>query len=96
MTPKRKGMSIAQAEYWPIRLIDGQRTWSTPLVKATVPVAKTAMHLPPSIVLEVLQILEGQVNLREETRVVEQAKKVDALDLHRNETKKISNPAGRA
>ena len=30
--------------------------------------------MPPSIVLEVLQILEGEVNLREETRVAEQAK----------------------
>jgi hypothetical protein len=30
--------------------------------------------LPPSIVLEVLQILEAEINLREETRVAEQAK----------------------
>ena len=30
--------------------------------------------MPPSIILEVLQILEGEVNLREETRVAEQAK----------------------
>jgi hypothetical protein len=30
--------------------------------------------LPPSIVLEVLQILEGEINLRNETRVAEQAK----------------------
>ena len=30
--------------------------------------------MPPSIVLEVLQILEGEVNLREDTRVAEQAR----------------------
>jgi hypothetical protein len=30
--------------------------------------------LPPSIVLEVLQILEAEINLREDTRVAEQAK----------------------
>jgi hypothetical protein len=30
--------------------------------------------LPPSIILEVLQILEAEINLREETRVAEQAK----------------------
>jgi hypothetical protein len=30
--------------------------------------------LPPSIVLEVLQILEGEVNLREQTRVAQQAR----------------------
>jgi hypothetical protein len=34
--------------------------------------------LPPSIVLDVLQILEGEINLREETRVAEQAR--EALD----------------
>jgi hypothetical protein len=33
--------------------------------------------LPPSIVLEVLQILEAEINLREDTRVAQQAK--DAL-----------------
>jgi hypothetical protein len=30
--------------------------------------------LPPSIVLEVLQILEAEINLREDTRITEQAK----------------------
>jgi hypothetical protein len=30
--------------------------------------------LPPSIVLEVLQILEAEINLREDTRVIEQAR----------------------
>ncbi len=34
--------------------------------------------MPPSIVLEVLQILEAEINLREETRVAEQAR--PALD----------------
>jgi hypothetical protein len=43
--------------------------------------------LPPSLVLEVLQILEGEVNLREETRVAEQAKPA----LETNEYKKQSD-----
>ena len=38
--------------------------------------------MPPSIVLEVLQILEGEVNLREETRVAEQAKPAVAKEEH--------------
>jgi hypothetical protein len=38
--------------------------------------------LPPSIVLEVLQILEAEVNLREETRVTEQAKPAIAKEEH--------------
>jgi hypothetical protein len=46
--------------------------------------------LPPSIVLEVLQILEGEVNLREETRVAEQAKAaLEAAD-HKEEATRLS------
>ncbi len=36
--------------------------------------------MPPAIVLEVLKILEGEVNLREETRVAEQARPALAED----------------
>jgi hypothetical protein len=38
--------------------------------------------LPPSIVLEVLQILEAEVNLREDTRVAEQAKPAVAREMY--------------
>ncbi len=41
--------------------------------------------MPPSIVLEVLQILEEEVNLREETRVAEQAKAAVAAEEHKQE-----------
>ena len=46
--------------------------------------------MPPSIVLEVLQILEGEVNLREETRVAEQAKPALAADDHKQEATRLS------
>jgi hypothetical protein len=46
--------------------------------------------LPPSIVLEVLQILEAEINLREDTRVTEQAKlAIDKLD-HAEQAIKLS------
>lgn len=38
--------------------------------------------MPPSVVLEVLQILEGEVNLREDTRVAQQAKPAIAKQQH--------------
>jgi hypothetical protein len=38
--------------------------------------------LPPSVVLEVLQVLEGEVNLREDTRVAEQAKPAITKEKH--------------
>jgi hypothetical protein len=46
--------------------------------------------LPPSIILEVLQILEGEVNLREETRVAEQAKPALEAEDHKQEATRLS------
>jgi hypothetical protein len=46
--------------------------------------------LPPSIVLEVLQILEAEVNLREETRVAEQARPALAAEEHQRQAAKLS------
>jgi hypothetical protein len=46
--------------------------------------------LPPSIVLEVLQILEGEVNLREETRVGEQARAALSADDYNRQAEQLS------
>ena len=55
-----------------------------------VPRSKSKAACPPSIVLEVLQILEGEVNLREETRVAEQAKPALAADEFGKQAAKLS------
>jgi hypothetical protein len=71
---REQGMSIAQCEYWS----DTMDRWAEDLVdpacSGACPGCRCKGSLPPSIVLEVLQILEGEINLREETRVAEQAK----------------------
>jgi hypothetical protein len=71
---KENGVSIAQAEYWS----DCLDRWAEDLVDPTAcgkcPGGKSRSSLPPSIVLEVLQILESEVNLREDTRVAQQAR----------------------
>jgi hypothetical protein len=46
--------------------------------------------LPPSIVLEVLQILEGEINLRDETRVAEQARPALPADEHKQQATTLS------
>jgi hypothetical protein len=46
--------------------------------------------LPPSIVLEVLQVLEAEVNLREETRVAQQAKPAVAKEQHAKQADGLS------
>ena len=46
--------------------------------------------MPPSIILEVLQILEGEVNLREETRVAEQARPGQVAEEHKTEATRLS------
>ena len=46
--------------------------------------------MPPSIVLEVLQILEAEVNLREDTRVAEQAKPALAKEKYAQQASDLS------
>lgn len=46
--------------------------------------------MPPSIVLEVLQVLEAEVNLRDETRVAEQARTAVAAEDHEKAALKLS------
>jgi hypothetical protein len=71
---QQNGLAIAQAEFWS----DTLDRWAEDLVEVTQasssPGGKAKGSLPPAIVLEVLQLLEGEVNLREQTRVAEQAR----------------------
>jgi hypothetical protein len=69
-----KGLSIAQTEFWS----DTFDRWADDLLDPACcgkcPGGKSKASLPPSIVLEAMQILEAEVNLREETRVTQQAR----------------------
>jgi hypothetical protein len=47
--------------------------------------------LPPSIVLEVLQILEGEVNLREQTRVAQQARAAMEIKDYENQAHQLAD-----
>ena len=75
LTDNQSGDTIAQAEYWSDQL----DRWAEMLVgpgcanNGPCPGGK-GDSLPPSIVLEVLRILKGEVDLREETRVAEQTR----------------------
>ncbi len=74
------GTSMAMSEFWS----DTLDRWAEDLVDPSncgqCPGGKSAASLPPSLVLEVLQILEGEVNLREETRVVQQARQAQEAE----------------
>ncbi len=93
---KENGVSIAQCEFWS----DTLDRWAEDLVDPTssgkCPGSKSRASLPPSVVLEVLQILEGEVNLREETRVAEQAKAAVTSEEHQTAGRKLSRNAGRS
>ena len=71
-----QGIAIAEAEYWS----DTMDRWAEDLVdpacKGECKGSKSKSSLPPSIILEVMKILESEINLRERTRVAEQAKPV--------------------
>jgi hypothetical protein len=87
---REQGISIAQCEFWS----DTMDRWAEDLVdpacSGACPGCRCKGSLPPSIVLEVLQILEGEINLREETRVAEQAKAAVELKKHIAEAKRLS------
>jgi hypothetical protein len=88
--PREQGTSIAQCEFWS----DTMDRWAEDLVdpacSGACPGCRCKGSLPPSIVLEVLQILEGEINLREETRVAEQAKAAVEAKKHLAEAKRLS------
>ncbi len=71
---KENGVSIAQAEYWSDTLDRWAEDLVDPSASGKCPGGKSRASLPPSVVLEILQVLEAEINLREETRVAEQAK----------------------
>ncbi|MCY2964269.1 MAG: hypothetical protein NT069_11655, partial [Planctomycetota bacterium] len=87
---KENGLGMAQAEFWS----DNLDRWAEDLVDAckggNCPGCKSRGSLPPSIVLEVLQILEAEVNLREETRVAEQARKAITAEEHASQAGQLS------
>ncbi len=84
---KEAGLSIAQCEFWSDTFDRWADNLLDPACNGKCPGGKSKASLPPSIVLEAMQILEAEVNLREETRVTQQAK----VGL---ETKEYSDRAG--
>ena len=88
---KEPGVSIAQCEYWS----DTLDRWAEDLVDpancGACPGAKSRDSLPPSIVLEVLQILEAEVNLRNDTRVAQQARAAQEAEEFAKGARKLSN-----
>ena len=84
------GLSIAQAEFWS----DTFDRWADDLVDPSCckcQGCKSKASLPPDIVLEAMQILESEVNLREETRVAEQARPAIEEQEYENLSKKLSD-----
>jgi len=85
------GTSVAMSEFWS----DTLDRWAEDLVDPSncgqCPGGKSPASLPPSLVLEVLQILEGEVNLREETRVVQQARQAQEAEQYALQAGELAN-----
>jgi hypothetical protein len=84
-----KGLSMAQCEFWS----DTLDRWAEDLVDPACNGSCCNCNkdsLPPAIVLEVLEILEGEMNLREETRVAEQARPSLKLENYTKGARKLA------
>jgi hypothetical protein len=88
--PREQGLSVAQCEYWSDALDRWAEDLVDPACNGQCPGGKSPDSLPPSIVLEVLQILEAEVNLREETRVAEQSRAAIETDKFQEEALRLS------
>lgn len=88
--PKEQGMSIAQAEYWADTLDRWGEDLVDPASGGQCPGSKTSDALPPSLILEVLKVLESEVNLREATRVAQQARTAVEAEVHNQEATRLS------
>ncbi len=86
-----QGMTIAQAEYWADSLDRWAEDLVDPACSGSCPGSKNSDALPPSVILEVLRILEDEVNLREATRVAEQAKGGITAEEHSQEGSRLSD-----
>ncbi len=71
---KEAGLSMAQCEFWSDTFDRWADNLLDPACNGKCPGGKSKASLPPSIVLEAMHILEAEINLREETRVVQQAR----------------------
>lgn len=85
-----QGLSVSQCEYWSDALDRWAEDLVDPACNGQCPGGKSPASLPPSIVLEVMQILEAEINLREETRVAHQASEATSLDDFMNEGLRLS------
>lgn len=86
----RQAISVAQCEFWSDVLDRWAEDLVDPASSGSCPGGKSQDSLPPSVVLEVMQILEAEVNLREETRVAQQAKPAVPTDDHQQEAERLS------
>lgn len=80
----QQGLAIAEAEYWS----DALDRWAEDIVDSAAKGEgqggkKGKKSLPPAIVLEVMQVLEQEMNLRDRTRVAEQSKEAATADAYR-------------
>lgn len=88
--PAEQGLSMSQCEFWSDTMDRWAEDMVDPACSGQCPGCRSKGSLPPSIVLEVLQILEGEINLREETRVAEQAKPANEAAKHTAEAERLS------
>lgn len=85
-----QAISVAQCDYWSDSLDRWAEDLVDPACQGSCPGGKSPASLPPSLVLEVMQILEAEINLREETRVAQQAREAVAARQHEAEAERLA------
>ncbi len=88
------GWSFTMTEYW----ADTFDRWAEDLVDpasgGTCPGSKSSGSLPPSIVLEIMKLLEGEIDLRNETRVADQNRPGQKSEEYKNAATSLADNQG--
>lgn len=89
--PVEPGTSVGQLEYW----ADVTDRWAEDLLTSAggckCPGGGWKASLPPEIVLEVLKILEAEIALREETRMVQSTKLAMKIEKYGSEAERLGH-----
>ena len=88
---EHQGLAIAEAEFWSDTLDRWAEDIVDPAGKGECKGSKSKSSLPPSIVLEVMQVLEEEMNLRDRTRVAEQSKAASSNEEYMDKVDELAN-----
>ena len=88
--PQQQGLALSDSEYWSDALDHWAQALVAPAASGQAPGAAPSSSLPPAVVLQVLQVLQSEVDLRDATRVAQQARDAQAIENYQRQAVQLA------